>query len=168
MTIQDPSVTSKRQIKGVQIKTLLPASFQQKRTRRRLGGCKYLPQKNIFSNFLTLQLFVPKNRRLGGYTLWDQFLQNCTRCTQRKKNPEDAKTRRPSGFLCQIARGSGATLTECTFHEKVHISQKEETKKNISRFHIKKNPDQVYNNSALEAQSWNARGLVDGEPYGPP
>ena len=51
---------------------------------------------------------------------------------------------------------------------KVHISQKEESKKTISRFHFKKDPDQDYNNSALEAQSLNARGLVDGEPYGPP
>ena len=56
----------------------------------------------------------------------------------------------------------------------VHFSRKsahqpqEETKKNISGFHFKKNLDQVYNNPALETQLWNARGLVDGKPYGPP
>ena len=86
----------------------------------------------------------------------------------KEKNSEDIKTERPSSFLCQIARGLGAALTECTFFSKSAHQSEEESKKTISRFHFKKNPDQVYNNSALEAQSFNARGLVDGEPYGPP
>ena len=106
--------------KGVQIKNLLPASSQQKRTWRRLGGCKYPPQKSTFSIFLTLQLFVPKNKRLGGYTQWVQFLQNCTRCTQRKKNPEDikqkctsAKTRIKEDHLkISLQEGPGSRLQQ--------------------------------------------------------
>ena len=91
----------------------------------------------------------------------------------------------PPAFLYQKkTRGSGATLNECNFckialaalkgkrtrrtSNKSAHQTKEESKKTISRFRFKKNPDQDYNNSALEAQSWNARGLVDGEPYGPP
>ena len=69
------------------------------------------------------------------------------------KNSKDIKTERPSSFLCQIARGSGAALTECTFFSKSAHRSEEESKKTISRFYFKKNPNQVYNNSALEAQS---------------
>jgi len=31
---------------------------------------------------------------------------------------------RPSNFLFQIARGSGATLSECTFFKKAHVTRK--------------------------------------------
>ena len=71
----------------------------------------------------------------------------------KEKNSEDIKTERPSSFLCQIARGSGAALTECTFFSKSAHQSEEESKKTISIFHFKKNSDQVYNNLALEAQS---------------
>ena len=70
-----------------------------------------------------------------------------------EKNSEDIKTERLSSLLRQIARGTGAALTECTFLDKSAHQLKEESKKTISRFHFKKDSDQDYNNSALEAQS---------------
>ena len=49
---------------------------------------------------------------------------------------------RPSNFLFQIARGSGATLSECTFsYKKAHITQKTSSRQTTSRPHDKKNPD---------------------------
>ena len=81
------------------------------------------------------------------------FLQKLHSLHSKERNSEDIKTERPSSFLCQIARGSGATLTECTFFSKSAHQSEEESKMTISRFHFKKNPDQVCNNLALEAQS---------------
>jgi len=62
------------------------------------------------------------------------------------RNPSTKKQsdfkRRPSNFLFQIARGSGATLSECTFSfKKAHITQKTSSRQTTSRPHDKKNPD---------------------------
>ena len=44
--------------------------------------------------------------------------------------------------MFQIARGSGATLSECTFFfKKAHITQKTSSRQTTSRPHDKKNPD---------------------------
>ena len=49
---------------------------------------------------------------------------------------------RPSNSLFQIARGSGATLSECTFSfKKAHITQKTSSRQMTSRPRDKKNPD---------------------------
>ena len=49
---------------------------------------------------------------------------------------------RPSNFLFQIARDSGATLSECTFSlKKAHITQKTSSRQTTSRPHNKKNTD---------------------------
>ena len=49
---------------------------------------------------------------------------------------------RLSNFLFQIARGSGATLSECTFSfKKTHITKKTSSRHATSRPHDKKNPD---------------------------
>ena len=51
---------------------------------------------------------------------------------------------RPSNFLFQIARGSGATLSECTFFfEKAHVTKKTSSRQTTSRPHDKKNPDRA-------------------------
>ena len=48
----------------------------------------------------------------------------------------------PSNSLFQIARGSGATLSECTFSfKKAHITQKTYSRQMTSRPHDKKNPN---------------------------
>ena len=39
---------------------------------------------------------------------------------------------RPSNFLSQIARGSGATLSECPFFKKAHITQKNSSRQQFS------------------------------------
>ena len=50
---------------------------------------------------------------------------------------------RPSNFLFQIARDSGATLSECTFFfEKAHVTKKT-SRQTTSRPHDKKNPDRA-------------------------
>ena len=49
---------------------------------------------------------------------------------------------RPSNFLFQIARGSGATLSECTFFfKKVHVTQNTSLRQTTSGPQDKKNPD---------------------------
>ena len=49
---------------------------------------------------------------------------------------------RPSNSFFQIARGSGATLRECTFFsKKVHVTKKTSSRQITSRPHDKKNPD---------------------------
>ena len=62
------------------------------------------------------------------------------------KNQSYFKTR-PSSSLFQIARGSGATLSECTFFfEKAHVTKKTSSKQttsrpqDISEFFLVKNP----------------------------
>jgi len=51
---------------------------------------------------------------------------------------------RPSNFLFQIARGSGATLSECTFFfEKAHVTKKTSSRQTTSRPHDKKNLDRA-------------------------
>ena len=46
--------------------------------------------------------------------------------------------------MFQIARGSGATLTECTFFfEKAHVTKKTSSRQTTSRPHDKKNPDRA-------------------------
>ena len=95
MGIQNPSMTSKRQRpKEYKSRNFYQLLLNRKRTRRRLEGCKYLPQKNIFSIFLTLQLFVPKNKRLGGNTQWVQFLikLHSPRSQKEPRGRQDKKT----------------------------------------------------------------------------
>ena len=59
------------------------------------------------------------------------------------KNRSNFKTR-PSSSLFQIARGSGATLSEYTFFfEKAHITKKTSSRQTTSRPHDKKNPDRA-------------------------
>ena len=48
---------------------------------------------------------------------------------------------RPSNFLFQIARGSGATLSECPFFKKAHVTQETSSRQTTSRSQAKKNPD---------------------------
>ena len=51
---------------------------------------------------------------------------------------------RPSNFLFQIARGSGATLSECTFFfEKVHVTKKTSSRQDHFKASRQKNPDQA-------------------------
>ena len=46
--------------------------------------------------------------------------------------------------MFQIARGSGATLSECTFFfKKAHVTKKTFSKQTTSRPHDKKNPDRA-------------------------
>ena len=71
----------------------------------------------------------------------------------KEKNSEDIKTERPSSFLCQTTKARGLHSLSALFSTKSAHQSEEESKKTISKFHFKKNPDQVYNNSALEAQS---------------
>ena len=48
----------------------------------------------------------------------------------------------PSNFLFQIARGSRATLSECTFSfKKAHVTQNTSSRQTTSRPQDKKNPD---------------------------
>ena len=55
------------------------------------------------------------------------------------KNQSNFKTR-PSSSLFQIARGSGATLSECTFSfKKAHVTRKTSSRQTTSRIHDKKN-----------------------------
>ena len=161
MAIQNPSVTSKRQRpKEYKSKSFFQPPFNRKEPGEGSGAVSTYHRKTYFQIFWPSSFFVPKKQEARGLIALAALKGKRTRRTSRQK--------RPSSFLCQIARGSGATLTECTFFSKSAHQSKEESNKTISRFHFKKNPDQVYNNSALEAQSWNARGLVDGEPYGSP
>ena len=50
---------------------------------------------------------------------------------------------RPSNFLFQIARGSGATLDECTFFEKAHVTKKTSSRQDHFKASRRKNPDQA-------------------------
>ena len=60
------------------------------------------------------------------------------------KNQSNFKTR-PSSSLFQIARGSGATLSECTFFfEKAHVTKKTSSRQTTSRPHDKKEPRPSY------------------------
>ena len=92
-------------------KTLHPSYFWIKEPGYMLGGCN---RKSFYLfaqlRFKTLQLSVPNSKRLEGYTQTGIFKQH--------------KDSRPSNFLFQIARGSGATLSECTFSLKKHTSPK--------------------------------------------
>jgi hypothetical protein len=78
--------------------------------------------------------------------------------------------------LFQIARGSGATLSECTFFlQKAHVTQRTSSKQDHFKASLWKNPDQAWfirqsqrTQGDLRVQPWNARGLVDAEPTGYP
>ena len=51
---------------------------------------------------------------------------------------------RPSNFLFQIARGSGATLSECTFFfEKAHVTKKTSSRQDHFKASRRKNLDQA-------------------------
>ena len=98
--------------------------------------------------FKTLLLFIPNSKRLGGYTQWVHFfLQKSAHHSEdffRTGIFKQHKNSRPSNFLFQIARGSGATLSECTFSfKKAHITQKTSSRQTNSRPHNKKNPDRA-------------------------
>jgi hypothetical protein len=50
---------------------------------------------------LTLQLFVPKKQEARGYIQWVQFLQNYTRCTQRKRTQRTSRQKDPLAFCAK-------------------------------------------------------------------
>ena len=153
--------------KGVQIKNLLPASSQQKRTWRRLGGCKYPPQKSTFLIFWPSSFLYQKTRGLGATLNECIFLQKLHLLHSKEKNSEDIKTERPSSFLCQIARVSGAALTECTFSAKVHISQKKNQRRPSQDFTSRR----TWIKSTTQTLKLNHKmlgGLSMGNPMGPP
>jgi len=144
MAIQDPSVTSKRQrSKEYKSRPFFRLLFNRKEPREGSGAASTYHRKTYFQIFWPSSFFVPKKTRGSGATL-----NECNFCKIALAALKGKRTRRTSS--------------------KSAHQPKEESKKTISRFHFKKDPDQDYNNSALEAQSWNARGLVDGEPYEPP
>ena len=59
-------------------------------------------------------------------------------------NFQTTQDSRPSNFLFQIARGSGATLRECTFSSKKRTSPKKtSSRQTTSRPYDKKNPDRT-------------------------
>ena len=144
MAIQDPSVTSKRQrSKEYKSRPFFRLLFNRKEPGEGSGAASTYHRKTYFQIFWPSSFFVPKKTRGSGATL-----NECNFCKIALAALKGKRTRRTSS--------------------KSAHQPKEESKKTISRFHFKKDPDQDYNNSALEAQSWNARWLVDGEPYGPP
>ena len=140
MAIQDPSVTSKRQrSKEYKSRPFFRLLFNKKEPGEGSGAASTYHRKTYFQIFWPSSFLYQKQKARGLHSM-------------------SAK------IALAALKGK---RTQRTSSKSTH-QPKEESKKTISRFHFKKNPDQVYNNSALEAQSWNARGLVDGEPYGPP
>jgi hypothetical protein len=81
---------------------------------------------------------------------------------------------RPSNFLCQIARGTGATLSECTFFYEKSARHSWESFKiwPLQGFTSKEpGPSLIHQakpgkQGGLRVQPWNARGLVDVGPMG--
>jgi len=169
MAIQDPSVTSKRQrSKEYKSRPFFRLLFNRKEPGEGSGAASTYHRKTYFQIFWPSSFLYQKTRGSGATLNECNFLQKLHSLHSKEKNSEDIKTERPSSFLCQTAEARGLHSLSALFSAKSAHQSEEESKKTISRFHFKKNPYQVYNNSALEAQSWNTRGLIDGEPYGPP
>ena len=80
---------------------------------------------------------------------------------------------RPSNFLFQIARGSGATLSECTFSSKERTTLKRLSRQDHSKASRRKNPDQAWftrqslgNKEAFEFNHEMLGGLSMRDPWG--
>jgi hypothetical protein len=118
---------------------------------------KRICQQHLTNSMANYHLSLTKRRLLENMTKdpISEFFSN-------KKNPDicsgaagyissyeifsfsNDKNSRPSNFLFQIVRGSGATLSECTFSSKKRTSLKILLQdRTTSRLHFEKNPDQA-------------------------
>jgi hypothetical protein len=114
--------------------------------------------KDPLSEFLTIKKNLERCSGDAGYiSSWEMF------------SFVNNKKSRPSNFLFQIARGSGATLSEWARHSKdffkigplQDFTSKEPRTSLIHHAKLEKQ-------GGLRVQPWNARGLVDAGPIGFP
>ena len=144
MAIQDPSVTSKRQrSKEYKSRPFFRLLFNRKEPEEGSGAASTYHRKNIFSNFLTLQLFVPKNKRLGGLHSMSAIFAKLHSLHSKEKEP----------------RGHQA---------KVHISQKKNQRRPSQDFTSRKTRIKTTTTRPLKLNHEMLGGLSMGNPTGPP
>ena len=110
---------------------------------RRHQARKLIMESTQWRNYVDLQWYMESLPQFAGYS--DTPLKMSTRSyisSEEVFSSLNNSDSRPSNFLFQIARGSGATLSECTFFfEKAHVTKKTSSRQTTSRPHDKKNPD---------------------------
>ena len=92
---------------------------------RRHQARKLIMESTRWRSCVDLQRYMDSLLQFAGYL--DTPLRMSTRSyisSEEVFSSFNNSDSRPSNFLFQIARGSGATLSECTFFKKAHITKK--------------------------------------------